>query len=591
VIFFNSPPRQSAQLRVTYVLFTLTFLVAPFYHKDNLGGEGLGIPFNAVIWSPALMLAGVGLLALLSTRYWVKPRYILLIVLFPLLITSGAFASGLERPGEWVIRLGVLIGGILLWFSLHQLQLKRRDIGVLLYILLVGFLVHSFIGLIQMLPMPILVGWTPESNGQPHGMFQQPNLQASMMSTAVAVALYLAVSPGFKNTRWPLRLLVFLTLALSVFCIVSSGSRLGVISLGLVIFIVFLSNHKRWRRRPLLTLLLCLAMGVGCAAGLLTSDGGLKAYNKLERLTEQGQDARPHIYTVAFDAWQRAPWIGHGIGSFQREFHNQRIEYFNPDRGEVIASQRFSHPHNELLFWAIEGGVVALIAIGLAVLAVALQIYRLGLQRGGLCVGLLLPIALHTQVEFPFYISTLHWLVLIVLLFVCFYPGATVKRVGLSPSASTLLLASSIIMPSLLTVFLMNSLLSQTGIMQYVKFRGSELHHLRFALNNLYFKEQGEYIVMRSTLLGGMSSGAKEEVEIFVNWAENYLSQKPDIQLFRNQAVAYQYLGRFDEAKSIINHASSIYPENPQLSDALRRINAGELLEPTSAAGNLVEND
>ena len=73
--------------RVAYVLFTLLFLVAPFYYQDNVGGEGLSLPFNAVIWVPAVMLIGLGLSSLLATGYWVKSRFLWLIVLFPVLIT------------------------------------------------------------------------------------------------------------------------------------------------------------------------------------------------------------------------------------------------------------------------------------------------------------------------------------------------------------------------------------------------------------------------------------------------------------------------------------------------------------------------
>ncbi|NVK02496.1 MAG: pilin glycosylation ligase domain-containing protein, partial [Oceanospirillaceae bacterium] len=181
------------------------------------------------------MLVGTGLFALISTKTWVIPQYFLMIGIWPLLIIFGGFVSGMERPGEWVVRLGVLIGGVFLWFSLLQLQFKRRDVDSMLYLLLAGFLLHAVVGLVQSLPEPILRGWLPISNNTMLGMFQQPNLQASLMSTTVAVALYLAVTPGFVGQHWPMKTLVFLTLALASFEVVASGSRVGLLSALLVV--------------------------------------------------------------------------------------------------------------------------------------------------------------------------------------------------------------------------------------------------------------------------------------------------------------------------------------------------------------------
>lgn len=571
-------PHLQAHHRVSYLLFTLLFLVAPFYYQDNLGGEGLGLPFNAVVWLPVVALVATGMLTLIRTNLWIQPRYLSLIGLFPLLIVLGGFASGLERPGEWIVRVGVLAGGMLLWFSLFQIRLLRRDVEALLYLLLAGLLLHGVLGIIQMTPEPLLKGWIPVSNQRLLGMFQQPNLQASLMATAIALSIYLAATPSFKLQKWPMKALVFLTLTLASFEVVSSGSRVGLLSGVLVVGLVIITNLKRWKRHPLLISALASAIAVGGGVGLVKTEGAVQAYNKLERLSDEGQDPRPHVYRIAIDAWERSPIVGHGIGSFQREFQNQRIEYYDPQRGEVIDNARFSHPHNELLFWMIEGGVVALVAIGCAVAAVFLQLYRLGWQRGGLTAALLLPITLHTQVELPFYISTFHWIVLVVLLFVCFYPGAKTKSVRLSEGASKLMMLMALTVPPLVTVFLMHSLLSQTGIMQYLKSRGTQPQHLSYALNNLYFREQGEYLMMRAVLMSDLQRGESAGVESFALWAESFLEQIPDIQIFKDLTVAYDFLGRPSDAGRIITLATSMYPADAGLASVLTKLEKGEPL-------------
>src|SRR6056300_1757219 len=124
----ESSPHLRPRHRVLYTLFSLLFLVSGFYYQDNLGGEGLSLPFNAVIWVPVLLIIGGGILSMLRSGVWVRSRYLWLLLLFPFGIVLGGFLSGLERPGEWVVRLGVLVGGMLLWFSMLQYRLKRIDV-------------------------------------------------------------------------------------------------------------------------------------------------------------------------------------------------------------------------------------------------------------------------------------------------------------------------------------------------------------------------------------------------------------------------------------------------------------------------------
>ena len=546
--------------RVLYTLFSLLFLVSGFYYQDNLGGEGLSLPFNAVIWVPVLLIIGGGVLSMLRSGVWVRSRYIWLLLLFPFGIVLGGFLSGLERPGEWLVRLGVLVGGMLLWFSLLQYRLKRIDVEQMLYLLLAAFLLHAMVGVLQLAPDPLLKGWIPVADQKLLGMFQQPNLQASLMATAVALSLYLASLPSFSFQRWPMQALVYLTLPLAVMEVVGSGSRVGLLGGALSLVMLILARLSVWRRTYRRTAMLVALIGVGVWSGLQVSDGALRAYSKLEQMTEAGADARPHVYRIAFDVFKRSPWIGHGIGSFQREFQDERVPYAQErDASAIAGAPRFSHPHNELLFWMDEGGLLAVFSIFAAVFAVLLQLIKLGWQRGGAVASLLIPITLHTQVELPFYISTFHWLVLLVLLYVCFYFGARSKEVRLSLGAERLITGSVFVVVPLVSVFLMHSLLAQTGIMQYLKGRGTQPSHLSVALNNLYFRETGEYFTMRAVLYSGLQNQNAEQVTLFIQWAESFLRQIPDIQIYKDLAIALQYSGRQEEAQALLDQAHSIY--------------------------------
>ncbi|STW66278.1 lipid A core-O-antigen ligase [Klebsiella michiganensis] len=74
-----------------------------------------------------------------------------------------------------------------------------------------------------------------------------------------------------------------------------------------------------------------------------------------------------------------------------------------------------TYPHNDLLFWWVEGGAVAL--LGLLVLGVSgfwLLLRRPGVRQLAL-LACLMPILLHTQLEYPLYQSPVHWLFVLIL--------------------------------------------------------------------------------------------------------------------------------------------------------------------------------
>ena len=69
------------------------------------------------------------------------------------------------------------------------------------------------------------------------------------------------------------------------------------------------------------------------------------------------------------------------------------------------------HPHNELLFWLAEGGIMPFFGLILVAGAWIIMIIRMPLKESLCFLAIILPIIVHTQVEFPFYQSLVHWIV------------------------------------------------------------------------------------------------------------------------------------------------------------------------------------
>ncbi|RTF27414.1 PglL family O-oligosaccharyltransferase, partial [Serratia marcescens] len=113
------------------------------------------------------------------------------------------------------------------------------------------------------------------------------------------------------------------------------------------------------------------------------------------------------------------PLLGWGYGGFEYSFAHFRLQEM-PWR-EVL--EVAGHPHNEILLWWIEGGLPALAGIAIVLVAGA-RLLKSAWQRdreqpNGARVGLflvLLPMLIHTQLEYPFYLSAPHWLAFLLLL-------------------------------------------------------------------------------------------------------------------------------------------------------------------------------
>ncbi len=576
--------------RVFFFTFTLLVLVAPFYYQPNMGGEGLFLPYNASIWIAALLVLAPGIFTLMNNHQVVIPRHTWLLMLFPAGLILGGFLTGIDRPSEWLIRLGVIGGGMLFWFSLFQHRLNRRQTEAATYLLIASIMVQGLIGLIQILPDNPLREWLPwvSSKTAPAGLFQQPNLHASMIATGLALALYQASTPAFLKLHWPFRALVFLTLFLCSCNVMLNGSRVGLFGALAALALILAGRFRIFARRKLITLGLLVAIIGGAAAGASVNSGVLRAITKMDKLTASegvGGEARVDVYRISWESFLKEPLIGHGIGSFQKVFQDARPAYEETTPDNRLPDKRFSHPHNELFFWMIEGGILALLSIAAAAVAVLWQLIQQGWQRGMAMAGLLVPITLHTQVELPFYISNVHWFVLLILLFLVFQPGKRERNFAMSGSLRGVCNVSALVIPPILAMFLAHSLLANAGLVKFFRSKGIEIKNLNMALNDFYFREAGEHYLLRTLLYVDIQRGTQENTQNYINWAERFLSQIPDQQTYQDLARAYLHQGKKQLALEKLETAHAIYPDNKRLARFTQDLKEGKVKLESGASG------
>jgi len=208
---------------------------------------------------------------------------------------------------------------------------------------------------------------------------------------------------------------VIVSIALNSFVIVYSGSRVGLLSLVISLLLLFIFRGRLLLRNKLLLLCAIIAITSGTIAG---KSGMERSFAQTMNIAQGvSRDARINMYSIAFELIVQKPLLGHGIGNYLRVWNLQTGDYFarHPD---AVLPLYITHPHNELVYWLIEGGVVIVLGILAAIVAVVLGLIRCGPRRAAGYTAILLPITLHTQVELPFYISSVHWFLWLFLIFV-----------------------------------------------------------------------------------------------------------------------------------------------------------------------------
>lgn len=575
----QDPTLQRPQ-KLFFILFSLLTLAAPLYYQQNLGGEGLFLPYNASTWIAAFLLTAGGLLLALRKRQLILPAYWLALAALPAGLLVSGFVTGVGNPSEWVIRLVYVLGGFGFLVALFQFRLQRHHQDMALVVVFCGIVLQALIGWIQLQHLPLLSDFLPIANSrQPIAIFQQVNLSASFLATALPMAVYLATRPGALNARFLIRLLPYCGLVLCTGVLLATGSRVGLIggAIGLILALL-----ARWRfllreKRIALALLVSLMLGSGFLLSEQVKQGSSSTLEKIERLQQGEQaDVRFSVYEVSLDTIAKAPLFGHGLGSFQSAWQEER-GHFQDQHPDLDLGPRYSHPHNELLFWLVEGGLVALAGILICAAAVAWRLIRLGPQRGLLLAGMLLPIVLHTQVELPFYISSPHWFLVLFLLYLTFSLRPHSLNLTLSVAARKLCTGLLLILPVTGATFLVHALLSNAGIVNYMKSRGQQSAFLAPATHNLYFSNQASYLMMKESLLIGYSINDRQRSADFVAWALDYLKQTPDIQLYYDLAGAYVHQGEQQKAEQALQRGLHIYRHNKRLEQALVALKAGDI--------------
>ncbi len=356
----------------------LYWLLGMHFFMHNPGGAGLYLPFNAWGWIFASLVIGLGLwqvtlqqrlvFSALQGWLWLGALLLLLPMAYP----------GFDLKDYAIPRLLGLFAGLLFLFCLYQWQLVRASRDRLLYLLLGAVAIEALLGLVQyyLLIPGNWLGYDTRAN-RPYGIFQQPNVMATFMASGLALAGWLELrgnaNPWLKGLRYGVILAASLLL-------VALQSRVGQLGGLLALLLLVPALHRQQRLAQVLGLV-ALGIGLGIASqyGISGVKRGLEAY--------QSGGMRSIYWPYAAKLIAQSPWVGWGYGSFETTFlhHYMADKALNPAMVQI--EYNLDHPHNEFLYWAVEGGLAPMIGMVLMGGALLWRVSKAGWVKGGGAAG------------------------------------------------------------------------------------------------------------------------------------------------------------------------------------------------------------
>lgn len=550
--------------RIMMALFTLYWLLGMHFFMHNPGGAGLYLPFNAWGWMFASLAISLGLWQVtLSQRLVFSPLQVGLWI-GALLLLLPMFYPGFALKDYAIPRLLGLFAGLLFLFGLYQWRFNRLLRDRLLYLILIAIAMEAVLGLIQfyLLTPGNWIGYDTRAN-RPYGIFQQPNVMATFMATGFALALWLELRQEDGRAIMALRYGVILA---AVVLLVVLQSRVGQLGGLLALFLLMPQLHRQrllWRVLALVTL--AVTIGLLSQYWIAGVTRGLEIY--------QSGGVRSVYWSYAAQLILEAPWSGLGYGSFESVFlhHYMADKALNPSMVQI--EYNLDHPHNELLYWAVEGGIAPVIGMMIMGGAILWRLVSVRWVNAMALLAMVTPILLHTQTEYPLYHAIVLWWLLLTLIYVI---DSEIEESGLANRALTswwdmecrhwlLLRFTAIAIPVLVVPFMLTAIHTAWVVTKYERGGYKEPSLLLDIVNPMAWLTRVEFDVNSVRLMVGLQTSNKAELEAYIEWGSAFIRHTPRVNIYANMVTALNALGHVEQANALRADALRLYPTDPLL--------------------------
>ena len=520
-----------------YYVFSSYLLIGMHISIEHVGGYGLYLPFNIIGWIFISILIGLGLYQVSRTERLIYSNFSIYCLMGSALMFLPLFYSNNVHSDLAVMRMLGLGGGLLLYLSFQQFEFKKEEKIRFLYVILGSVIIQILLRSFSL--------FDPE-----FGAMAQKNVFATFLATGTAIALFLLVNEkdGFNNIIK--QILVFSIPFLSCIHIYYLQSRTGYLSLIIGVGFILLFGDRRNKN-------LLIGIGllfIGLVAGSITERETIA-----EKEKQYSGNTRLATYQLTFEMIKDNPVLGVGYGNFLSAFRSHYAKRKKDDPSiETIGNNNMDHPHNEILFWIVEGGIIPF--IGLLIIAGAFlnMTWRTKQKSSMAMLGLVLPILIHTQLELPFYISLIHWFLFIFIIYMI--DSEISRQFKINIELPSIFRVLSLSIPIIISVYMATTLKTASAITRFER-TGYKDPSLLVSISNPHaWQKKYETLIMKLNLNIAKKTNDLDKLNGYINWAEQYVEHSPYLFIYYDLATAYEAIGNGEKAWEIYRYAQYLYP-------------------------------
>ena len=219
------------------------------------------------------------------------------------------------------------------------------------FIIVISCLLQAMFGIMQALGL-----FYTSSVFKVTGSFDNPAGFASCLCIGMPFIGFMLLKNNNKYIRyggWVIGLVIMVAVILS-------QSRAAVISIAFICFIFFCMEFSRKKCIKYLSFVCFALLLFGCYW-----------------LKKDSADGRLLIWQCSMDMVKEAPWLGHGIGSFEANYMDYQADYFRQHKQSryFMLADNVKHPFNEFLGILLNFGFISLLII-FVMIAILVYCYK-----------------------------------------------------------------------------------------------------------------------------------------------------------------------------------------------------------------------
>ncbi|NQV71127.1 MAG: O-antigen ligase C-terminal domain-containing protein [Pseudohongiella sp.] len=530
------------------------FVFAIHYYQANSGGIGLQLPSFAAAWIPLTISLGLACWQI-SAAGTLRYTNLSKMLSFCIVALFLPFLFGKSNVDISVDRFLAVIAIFLFFLALQQFKFSARQLLLLPLFIIIGVWVEALYGWWQFITGLISERSLTGLQTRPYGIFQQVNVMASFMATGLVLSAYMLGKDSATQTPKIVRLLYLGMPLVTVHLLHALASRAG--WLGAVTGLIFVLPYVWKNADRKLLLIWCVTLTVGFSLSWLVVPA--TGWSASEKEIISLQSVRSLTMPQTIDMIMDKPLTGYGYGNFESSYLHYTAEKHAGDPNYPPGFPSLSHPHNELLFWATEGGIIALAGLLAAAILVWRRVYQNEIWTRLALVGLFLPIVLHTQLELPFYQSTAHLIIFVILIYWVDNLTADYKE---KPLKSTLLIGMfGLLVPIVTSLFVVTTLQSGRLLTKYESGNLDNVEDLEKMTNSVVWQDRLNWTIRSKLVINGILSGQPQLGQGYIDWIPGQLAREPRVRFYQYLILAHQALGNAAEVTAVQAEADYLFPD------------------------------